>query len=144
MKKLSIATTLSLALVQMVAAQSAPTDLRLWYRQPAQLWTEALPIANGDLGAMIYGGVGEEHLQLNVSTWWTGRPRSYQLPDAGNYLDTIRQLLFAGKQADAEALAQQHFMGKKFPDEPAYDGLKAAWFKTVRADTTTFLNADGK
>src|ERR1700761_6599290 len=127
MKKLSIATTLSLALVQMVAAQSAPTDLRLWYRQPAQLWTEALPIANGDLGAMIFGGVGEEHLQLNVSTWWTGRPRSYQEPNAGQYLDTIRQLLFAGKQADAEALAQEHFMGRKDPDDKAYAALKTDW-----------------
>src|SRR5580700_1123382 len=114
---------IALFLAELVSAQ----DLRLWYRQPAQIWTEALPIGNGDLGAMIFGGIGEEHLQLNVSTWWTGRPRSYQEPDAGQYLDTIRRLLFAGKQADAEALAQQHFMGRKYPDEKAYDSLRTAW-----------------
>jgi len=127
---------LTIGLTRHAAAQPAPTDLRLWYRQPAQIWTEALPIGNGDLGAMIFGGEGEEHLQLNVSTWWTGRPRSYQLPDAGEYLDTIRQLLFAGKQADAEALAQEHFMGRKYPDEKAYDSLGKAWFKKVRSDTS--------
>ena len=110
-------------------------DLRLWYRQPAREWTEALPIGNGDLGAMIFGGAGEEHLQLNESTWWTGRPRSYQREDAWQYLDTLRHLLFAGRQAEAEALAQQHFMGKKDPDEGEYEQLKAAWFRKVRADT---------
>src|SRR5579872_2867230 len=110
-------------------------DLRLWYRQPAREWTEALPIGNGDLGAMVFGGVKEEHLQLNESTWWTGRPRSYQRADAGEYLDTIRHLLFAGRQAEAEALAQEHFMGKKDPDEGEYESLRAAWFGRVRADT---------
>src|ERR1700754_2625283 len=50
---------------------------KLWYTQPAQIWTEALPIGNGNLGAMIYGGVQNDHLQLNESTFCTGRPRSY-------------------------------------------------------------------
>lgn len=117
-------------------AQSATGDLRLWYRQPAQIWTEALPIGNGDLGAMIFGGIGQDHLQLNVSTWWTGRPRSYQHEDAHLYLDTIRQLLFAGKQAEAETLAQEHFMGRKYPDENAYVSLKKTWFEKVRRDTS--------
>src|ERR1700761_4329879 len=118
-----IGLTIAVLLTNVLFAQ----DLRLWYRQPAAIWTEALPIGNGDLGAMIFGGVGEEHLQLNVSTWWTGRPRSYQLPDAGQYLDTIRQLLFAARQADAEALAQEHFMGRKDPDDKAYAALKTDW-----------------
>lgn len=116
-------------------------DLRLWYRQPAQLWTEALPVGNGNLGAMIFGGVEEDHLQFNESTLWTGRPRSYQREDAGKYLDTIRQLLFAGRQADAEALAEKHFMGRKDPDEGQYAQAKAAWLKKVRSDTS--LGASG-
>lgn len=128
--------TICLGIAILLANVLAAQDLRLWYRQPALIWTEALPIGNGDLGAMIFGGVGEEHLQLNVSTWWTGRPRSYQEPTAGRYLDTIRQLLFAGKQADAEALAQQHFMGRKYPDEKTYDSLRTAWFKKMRRDTS--------
>src|ERR1700743_1175745 len=113
---------LCIAIVLLLAKAATAQDLRLWYRQPAQIWTEALPIGNGDLGAMIFGGVEEDHLQLNVSTFWTGQPRSYQRADAGQYLDTIRKLLFAGRQAEAETLAQAHFMGPKFPDEEAYEG----------------------
>jgi alpha-L-fucosidase 2 len=121
----------------------AQTDLKLWYTNPARIWTEALPIGNGNLGAMIYGGVQQDQLQLNESTFWTGRPRAYQRPDAHLYLDTIRQLLFQGKQAAAEALAQQHFMGLKYPDEAEYAKLKTDWLKKVRNDTS-FATADAK
>jgi alpha-L-fucosidase 2 len=114
----------------------AQTDSKLWYTRPAQIWTEALPVGNGDLGAMIYGGVVEDHLQLNVSTFWTGRPRSYQRQDAHLYLDTIRNLLFTGRQAAAEALAQEHFMGRKDPDEAEYATLKTSWLKKIRRDTS--------
>jgi len=108
----------------------------LWYRQPARQWTEALPIGNGNLGAMIFGGVREEHLQFNESSLWTGRPRSYQREDAWKYLDSVRELLFAGKQAYAEELAGQHFMGKKDGDDDAYLEQKEAWFRKVRQDTS--------
>src|SRR6185437_5305740 len=124
-----------------IGHMAAAQDLRLWYRQPAKIWTEALPIGNGNLGAMIYGRMANERLQLNESTFWTGQPRSYQREDAWQYLDTIRQLLFDGRQAEAETLAQAHFMGKKFPDEKAYDPLKAAWFHKVRSDTS-LMSAD--
>jgi len=117
---------------------------KLWYTQPAKEWTEALPIGNGNLGAMIYGGVGDDHLQLNESTFWTGRPRSHQREDAHLYLDSIRNLLFENKQAAAEALAQAHFMGKKDPDEEAYPNLKAAWLKKVRQDTSLAIADAGK
>lgn len=126
-----------------VLAQDAAQDLRLWYLQPARIWTEALPIGNGNLGAMIFGGIAGEHLQVNESTFWTGQPRSYQREDAWKYLDTIRRLLFAGRQAEAEALAQAHFMGKKFPDETVYDSLRPAWFRKVRSDTS-LLSANDK
>lgn len=108
----------------------------LWYRQPARQWTEALPIGNGNLGAMIFGGVREEHLQFNESSLWTGRPRSYQREDAWKYLDSIRGLLFAGKQAYAEELAGHYFMGKKDGDDDEYLEQKSAWLKKVRADTS--------
>ena len=54
----------------LVAAQ----DLKLWYNKPATVWTEALPVGNGRLGAMIFGGVEEELIQLNEATLWSGGP----------------------------------------------------------------------
>jgi alpha-L-fucosidase 2 len=116
------------------AAQSG--DYTLWYRQPAVKWTDALPIGNGLLGAMIYGGARTEHIQFNEATLWTDGPRAYQRPGAGKYLDSIRDLLFRGRQAEAEALAEEHFMGAKNHDEHQYAALKDQWFDKVRADTS--------
>src|SRR6185312_16232053 len=110
-------------------------DSLLWYRQPAKKWTEALPVGNGRLGAMIYGDATDEHVQFNEATLWTGRPRSYKRPDAWRYLDSIRLLLREGRQAEAEAMGEQHFMGRKDRDDDAYGRLKAAWVDKVRRDT---------
>src|ERR1700710_2563502 len=96
-------------------------NLKLWYNKPAKIWTDALPIGNGKLGAMIYGGIDEEHIQFNEATLWTGRPREYQHNGAYKYLQPIRQLLFDGKQAEAEAMAEAHFMGTKDPDDSFYE-----------------------
>lgn len=118
----------------LVDVQAQP--LQLWYKQPAAKWTEALPIGNGSLGAMIFGGIEEDHLQFNESTLWSGKPRTYARPGAWRYLDTIRQLLNQGKQKEAEDLAGEHFMGLKDPDEKEYDSLKTAWLQTAGADTS--------
>jgi len=87
---------------------------------------EALPIGNGRIGAMIFGGVEQDHIQFNEETLWTGEPRRYSRPGAYKYLDTIRQLLFEGKQKEADALAEKEFMGLKSdeaqPSDPS--GLK--------------------
>jgi alpha-L-fucosidase 2 len=91
-------------------AQSSVNLLKLWYDAPANRWTEALPIGNGRLGAMIFGGVTAERLQLNEDTLWTGGPRSYDHPGAAEALPLLRELLFAGKQKEAEALAAERFM----------------------------------
>ncbi len=85
-------------------------SLTLWYRQPAQKWVEALPIGNGRLGAMIFGGTTSEHLQFNEDTLWTGHPREYQHEGAAKFLPQIRQLLWDGKQKEAENLAMKEFM----------------------------------
>jgi len=85
----------------------------LWYRNPANVWTEALPIGNGRLGAMVYGGISLEHLQFNEETLWDGYPRDHHSEGASEWLPVIRQLLFDGKQAEAEKLAQEKFMGKR-------------------------------
>ncbi len=84
--------------------------LELWYRQPATVWTEALPIGNGRLGAMVFGGAGEERLQLNESTFWSGGPYQPINPEALQHLGAVRELIFAGRYAEAEALANAKLM----------------------------------
>ena len=91
---------------------AASSDFRLWYRQPAVQWEEALPVGNGRLGAMIFGGVAKERIQFNESTVWTGEPHDYAHPGAHKYLSQLRQLLFDGKQAEAEKLAMDVFMSE--------------------------------
>ena len=85
-----------------------PTShLKLWYKTPAANWDEALPIGNGRLGAMVYGGVDKEHLQLNEETLWTGGPHSYDNPEAYQYLSKVRNLLNEENYIDAEELAEK-------------------------------------
>ncbi|HTM78959.1 MAG TPA: glycoside hydrolase family 95 protein [Devosia sp.] len=99
-------------------------DLDLWYRAPAAEWTEALPIGNGRLGAMVFGGIEREHLQLNEDTLWTGGPYSPVNPEAKVHLDAVRQLIFAGQYAEAETLAEAHCMAipiKQMAYQPAGD-----------------------
>ncbi len=100
-------------LVELNAATIPPAatgDMVLWYDKPAEKWDQALPVGNGRLGAMVYGGARRERLQFNEDTLWTGEPRSYANPNAHEHLAEIRQLLFDGKQRQAEDLAMQKFM----------------------------------
>src|SRR5438093_1309794 len=76
--------------------------LRLWYRRPAPDWNEALPIGNGRLGAMIFGGVSEEHLQLNENTLYSDEPGRRDLPlDIKRDVDHVVDLLLRGEYAEA-------------------------------------------
>jgi alpha-L-fucosidase 2 len=81
--------------------------LTLWYAQPASEWTKALPIGNGRLGAMVYGGIQMEQLQLNEETLWSGGPHCYDNPDAYSHLSNVRKLLREGKYVEAENEAQK-------------------------------------
>ncbi|MES2648194.1 MAG: glycoside hydrolase N-terminal domain-containing protein [Bacteroidota bacterium] len=103
-------------------------DLKLWYNKPASKWTDALPIGNGRLGAMVFGGVLSDRIQFNEETLWTGSPRNYNREGAYKYLPKIRQLLFDGKQKEAQDLAEAEFMGLK-----SNEGEKAEWVKNVLA-----------
>jgi len=85
-------------------------DLRLWFEKPASRWEEALPLGNGRLGAMIYGGVPGEHIQFNEETLWAGEPHDYSHEGAYESLATIRELIWKGRQKDAEDLAMEKFM----------------------------------
>ena len=99
----SIAAALTL---RQLSGQSQPADsagaTALWYRNPAKEWTDALPIGNGILGAMVFGGVPQEHLQLNEHTLWSGHHVGND-NDSIETLAKIRQLLFDGKFAEANA-----------------------------------------
>ncbi len=89
----------------------AQQGYKLWYKQPAKQWEEALPVGNGTLAAMVFGGVTEERIQFNEETLWTGEPRSYAHKGAHQHLEAIRNLLRDDKQKDAEQLATKEFMG---------------------------------
>ncbi|WP_245588184.1 glycoside hydrolase family 95 protein [Algoriphagus terrigena] len=98
--------------LQVKAQESSP--LTLWYKQPAaDVWTDALPIGNGRLGAMIYGNVENELIQLNEHTVWSGGPNRNDNPDALAALPEIRRLIFEGKQKEAEELAAKTIQSKK-------------------------------
>lgn len=74
--------------------QAAAQEYKLWYDEPAQVWTEALPLGNGRLGAMVFGNPGVEHIQLNEETIWAGRPNNNANPDALEYIPKVRRLVF--------------------------------------------------
>jgi len=79
----------------------------LWYRQPAANWNEALPIGNGRLGGMVFGGVQAERIQLNEDSIWAGEKRDRINPEGTRNLAEVRRLLFAGKVREAEQLAEK-------------------------------------
>ena len=89
----------------------AAQQLSLRYDTPAKEWTEALPLGNGRLGAMLFGGVAEEHLQINEDTLWGGGPHDYTNPEAYSHLSELRQLIFAGKVKEADELSAK-MMGR--------------------------------
>ena len=86
-------------------------SLKLWYRQPAGDWTEALPIGNGRLGGMVFGGIDRERIQLNEDTLWSGQPRDTNNYQAIDCLKKARELIFHGEYTEAQSLMEQHMLG---------------------------------
>ena len=143
---------------KITSATDAPKgSLVLWYKEPASSWEEALPLGNGILGAMVYGSVLNEHIQFNEHTVWTGQPHSYAHQGAAEFLPKIRELLFAGKQKEAQALAGKEFMsiplGQKryqpfgdlwidFPDHTTVTNYRRS-LDLETAQTTTQYTCDG-
>src|SRR5438552_3042499 len=106
MKRLLIATMI------LFSSKCFADDMKLWYTKPAAQWEEALPIGNGHMGAMVFGGIVDERIQFNEDTLWTGKPHDYVREGAGDYLEQIRQLVYAGKEKEKELaeLVKQHFL----------------------------------
>jgi len=107
----------------------AAGDLRLWYRQPARAWVEALPVGSGRMGAMVFGGVATERLELNENTLWGGGPYDPVSPEAAAALPEIRRLIDAGAYAAATALANAKFMARP---------LRQMSYQTLGALTLSF------
>jgi alpha-L-fucosidase 2 len=98
--------------------------LKLWYRRPATRWVEALPLGNGRLGAMVWGGIEHERLQLNEDTLYAGGPYEADTSGALEALPEVRRLIFAGQYAQAEDLANARMMArplKQMPYQPLAD-----------------------
>lgn len=92
--------------------------LTLWYRQSARQWVEALAIGNGRLGAMVFGGVSRERLQLSEDTLWGGGPYDPANPEAPTALPEVRRLIFEGNYKEAGNLIGQKMMAKPLRQMP--------------------------
>lgn len=83
----------------------------IWFRQPADNWNEAIPIGNGALGGMVYGGILSDTIKINEETLWSGGPRNLQNYTAIDYLPQIRKLLLEDRTKEAEALIDSTMLG---------------------------------
>jgi len=111
MTKRATAIFVVLTLVLMARGQES----MIWYDRPAMTWTQALPLGNGKLGAMVYGNVATERIQLNEESIWAGQPNSNVNPSAREHLPQVRDLALAGKTREAQQLANDHVMpGEKY------------------------------
>ncbi|MEK7781490.1 MAG: glycoside hydrolase family 95 protein, partial [Verrucomicrobiota bacterium] len=113
-----------LALISDLASNAASNDLTLWYSQPAQKWTEALPVGNGRMGAMIFGGTANERIQFNEDTLWRGKPHNYVRDGAVEALPEIRRLVFEGRADEAAKLAREKAISdpvRQLPYQPFGD-----------------------
>ena len=88
------------------AAADDTAALRLEYTRAAQKWVEALPVGSGRLGAMVFGGIGTEHLQLNDDTLWSGGPKDTGNPKAREVLPAVRRAVAEGRFVEADTLAK--------------------------------------
>ena len=102
----------------LLASATATAEPTLWYERPAGQWVEALPVGNGRLGAMVFGGVNQERLQLNEDTLWAGGPYNPANPEAREALPEIRRLISAGEWKAAQDLTQAKFMSRPIRQMP--------------------------
>ena len=111
MKKLFSLFSIAIAMMACAKpAKMAGDQERLWYDAPAGRWLEALPLGNGQMAAMVFGGIADETIQLNESTFWSGSPHDNNSKTSLQHLDEVRQLIYAGREEEAEALINKEFI----------------------------------
>lgn len=98
--------------IRLKNVQDSTTDNteKLWYDKPATIWLEALPIGNGRLGGMIYGGTKSEQIQLNEDSFWSGGPHNNNSSTSKNLLEQVRTLIFNGQESEAEKIINNEFI----------------------------------
>ena len=98
--------------IRLKNVQDSTTDNteKLWYDKPATIWLEALPIGNGRLGGMIYGGTKSEQIQLNEDSFWSGGPHNNNSSTSKNFLEQVRTLIFNGQESEAEKIINNEFI----------------------------------
>lgn len=84
---------------------------KIWYKKSADKWREALPIGNGLMGVMVYGSHKKERLCFNDGTLWSGYPKNYNSTDSLTHLEQVRQLIFEGRNDEADALCEDKLKG---------------------------------
>src|SRR5688572_18436464 len=113
MRRLIVVITLAVTATSPAAQENAPAgEHTIWLRSAASQWDHALPLGNGRMGAMVFGTVNRERIQLNEETLWMGGPRDTDNPEARAALPDVRRLLFEGRPREAYALAERRLMGK--------------------------------
>ena len=117
---------------------------RLWYDRSASHWLEALPIGNSHLGGMVYGGADTEQIQLNEETFWSGSPYSNNSTEAQAHLQEVRSLIYEGREKEAHALLDRHFVkgphGMRFL--PAGQLMVKLWNHQTATDYQRALSLD--
>ena len=114
------------------------SGLQLWYNQPAQKWTEALPVGNGRLGAMVFGGVVREQIQLNEDSIWAGPPVPQDRVGAYKHIAEARKLIFEGKYSEAQRIMQSQVMGRRISPR-SHQTLGNLWIKMPGGSSTIAL-----
>ena len=101
-----------------INAQGESNPMKLWYRQPANVWEEALPIGNGNMGAMVFGNPAKEHLQLNHDEFWAGSPYNNSNPRGPQALEKVRKQIEQGEYKAADSTMNADFVAKKVHGMP--------------------------
>ena len=116
-----------------VYGQNSTVDpnLKLWYKQPATIWEEALPLGNAKTGAMVFGGIAKERFQLNDNTLWSGAPNPGNTPEGPSILPQVRQQVFEGNYDSATTLWRK----MQGPYSARYLPLADLWLQNQLADT---------
>ncbi len=109
-RNLCFALSMLCASVVMAQPKGLDNDQRLWYDHPATCWLEALPLGNSRMGAMVFGGTDTEEIQLNEETFWSGGPYNNNSTTALQHLEEVRNLIFAGKEKEAEDILNKEFV----------------------------------
>ena len=113
----------------------------IYFRKEAEEWNQAFPVGNGFLGAMVFGNVAKERIQVNEDSVWSGGFSNRVNPDAGRYLEKIRECLFEGNVQEAEKLAEQSMYATS-PNMRVYQPLGDIWIRFMDQEAERKLARD--